>query len=394
MLFSLKSGLSPRRGSIRALPLFGGLAVRRPQPSALGKRVKRPEKILVTGGAGYIGTMLVPLLLRCGRRVRVFDRLDFGCAGLQAAAREGDLETMGGDIRDARAVAKALRDVDAVIHLAAIVGDPACADERLEAREINADGAKIVAEIAARMRVARMLLASTCSVYGSNPELVDEESALNPVSLYARTKIAAEQAVLALSSADFCVTALRIGTAFGWSRRPRFDLFVNLLTAKARFDNRAVIFNGERWRPFVHVEDIARGFVAALDAPPETVAGRTLNLGSNSENRRLSDVARTLQELNPHAEIVEESNTDPRDYRVRFDKIERLLGFRAVKSLGGGILEMDAMLARGLIRDYRDPIYHNHRLGELERGRPSASEQLRNGLVGSGFPAPERIPFA
>lgn len=214
--------------------LPGRRPLRAPAPARPASQA--PERVLVTGGAGYIGSRLVPRLLRAGRQVRVLDRLDFGAAGLDAVAGESNLEVLEGDIRDPAAVARALVDIDAVIHLASIVGDPACADESLQAEEINVDGAALVAAAAAERGVRRIILASTCSVYGSNPDIVDERSALNPVSLYARSKIAAETAVLAVSSRRCSVAALRIGTAFGWSSRPRFDLFVNLLTAKARFE--------------------------------------------------------------------------------------------------------------------------------------------------------------
>jgi len=192
---------------------------------------------------------------------------------------------------------------------------------------------------------------------------------------------------------------LRIGTAFGWSRRPRFDLLVNLLTAKARVEGKAVIFNGDRWRPFVHVHDIARGFEAALAAPDEAVAGRVLNLGSNAGNHRLSSIAEILSRLHPEAEIALEPTEDRRNYRVDFGVIEKALGFKAEVTLEDGIHEIDAMLAAGKVEDYRQPIYHNVLAMEESRSKSVEAEcdtidliHLRQALSEPALAPVERAP--
>lgn len=323
------------------------------------RRRKRFERIAVTGAAGYIGNILTERLLEMGHSVIGLDRLDFGDAAIRHLLSHKRFELVKGDLRDIDVAAQALRDADAVIHLAAVVGDPACAAHEREAVETNRQASGMLAKLSRGLGVQRMLFASTCSVYGSNLETVDEASALNPVSLYAETKIDAERLVLESAAEGFSPTSLRIGTAFGWSRRPRFDLLVNLLTAKARFEGRAVIFNGDRWRPFVHVNDIVGGFEAALTAPKQAVHGKVLNLGSNAGNHRLSSIADILRQLHPQADIALEETDDRRNYRVEFGAIERALRFQARTSLEQGIREIDAKLAAGLVEDYRQASYHN-----------------------------------
>lgn len=344
----LTQWLSRPRRPRRVLPrLLSGV---RPHPF---------ERILITGAAGYIGSILSERLLEAGHSVVGLDRLDFGDGALGRIRDHKRFELIEGDCRDVDAAARALKDADAVIHLAAVVGDPACAANEREAVETNRQATAMLAKLSRGLGVKRMLFASTCSVYGSNPETVDESSPLYPVSLYAETKIDAERLLLDAETDAFSPLSLRIGTAFGWSHRPRFDLLVNLLTAKARAEGRAVIFNGDRWRPFVHVQDIARGFETAVRAPKQAIHGRVLNLGSNTGNHQLSSIAEILKELHPEAEIVLEPTDDRRNYRVEFGEIERTLGYRATTTLQEGISEIDALLAEGRVEDYKQARYHN-----------------------------------
>lgn len=341
------------------------------------QRRERPERVVVTGAAGYIGNILTERLLEMGHSVIGLDRLDFGDAATRHLLPHKRFELLNGDVRDIDVAAQALRDADAVIHLAAVVGDPACAAHEREAVETNRQASGMLAKLSRGLGVRRMLFASTCSVYGSNQQTVDESSELNPVSLYAETKIDAERLVLESAAEGFSPTSLRIGTAFGWSRRPRFDLLVNLLTARARFEGRAVIYNGDRWRPFVHVNDIALGFQKALTAPQWAVHGKVFNLGANAGNHRLSSIAEALRRLHPQADIVLEETDDRRNYRVEFGAIERTLRFRALTSLEEGIREIDAKLAAGLVADYRQAGYHN--VLAMEARRPEQADPAEDG---------------
>jgi nucleoside-diphosphate-sugar epimerase len=251
--------------------------------------------------------------------------------------------------------------MNAVIHLGAIVGDPACAYDEENARQTNHLALSALASACRGARVSRLLFASTCSVYGASPSLVDETSPLDPISLYARTKQDAEKLLLAYHDDSFHPTVMRVGTAFGWSHRPRFDLVVNLLTARALFDRSIVIYNGSQWRPFVHVKDVARACCALLQAPLAKVSGQTFNVGSSDMNHQLGEIGDILRCTAPAVKITHEFNPDRRNYRVSFDKIERSLGFRCGVSLQEGICEMQTALEQGLVDDYRLPIYHNHR---------------------------------
>lgn len=358
---------------------------KRPQRSPPGLWIprlrERPERVVVTGAAGYIGNILTKRLLDRGYSVIGLDRLDFGDASIRHLLPHKRFELLNGDLRDIDVAARALRDADAVVHLAAVVGDPACAAHEHEAVETNLQASGMLARLSRGLGVRRMLFASTCSVYGSNPETVNESSELNPVSLYAETKIDAERLVLESAAQGFSSTSLRIGTAFGWSRRPRFDLLVNLLTAKARFEGRAVIFNGDRWRPFVHVNDIAVGFEKALAAPDRAVHACVFNLGSNAGNHRLSSIAEVLRRLHPHADIALEETDDRRDYRVEFGAIERTLRFRALTSLEEGIREIDAKLAAGIVEDYRQERYHNVLSMEARRVAQAGRDDDAAGLL-------------
>ena len=324
-----------------------------------------PKRVAILGGAGYIGNILVRRSLEAGRKVVVLDRLDFGDQAIRPYLGNPDCTLIQGDIRDVGLLVRAVRDADAVVHLGAIVGDRACALDEAETVDVNYRAVDTVAAVAAGLGVPRVVFASTCSVYGASPEVVDEQSRLNPVSLYATTKIDAENLLLARRETGFHPVILRLGTAFGWSRRPRFDLVVNLLAAKAHFENKAVIYNGRQWRPFVHVEDIARAFEAALVAPLRAVSGEVFNVGDDRMNHRLDEVGDALKKLCRHADVIRETTPDVRDYRVSFAKIRTRLGFRSSVTLVEGMQEISAVLERGDVEDYLAPAYHNHRASEL-----------------------------
>lgn len=318
------------------------------------------QRVVLLGAAGYVGSVLTHRLVESGRSVAVLDRLDFGLGSLAGVLDKPNFELVRGDFRDRELVRRTISGADAVVHLGAIVGDAACALDEPETVAVNYDAAVQVADSCRRLGVPRLLFASTCSVYGAADHIVDETSALHPVSLYARTKIDAENRLLEMRDERFHPVILRLGTAFGWSPRPRFDLVVNLLTAKAHFEGRAVIFNGDQWRPFVHVRDIARSFEVVIGAPASSISGEVYNVGANRMNRRLSDLGRVLQKRFPDARVLEQSTPDRRDYRVDFSKIECRLGFRSRTSLTAGIDEMRRALQGGTVKDYRFEVYHNH----------------------------------
>ena len=332
------------------------------------------EQVLVIGGAGYIGSVLVGQLLDAGYQVRVLDRLLFGEQPLRHVIDRPGLEMVHGDLRDVAMVVRAVKGVDAAVHLGAIVGDPACALDDEMTLEINYAATQMIREVCTGAGVSRFVFASTCSVYGAADALLREESELKPVSLYARSKVASEHALLENGDENFSSTVLRFATVFGLSPRMRFDLVVNLLAAQAHADRRIRIFNGDQWRPFISVHDVARAIAACLAAPQEVVGGRVFNVGDNSMNFTLSQLGEVVQRVVPETVVEQvENDEDRRNYRVQFDRIQRTLRFRCTRTLESGIREIVDAIGEGRIPDFRDPIYNN-------------AAFLKDDARGSGFP--------
>lgn len=321
-------------------------------------------RTLVTGGAGYVGSILVDELLTRGRSVRVLDTLLHGAVpSLLVSWDKPQFEFLKGDVRDEDIVQHALRDVDEVVHLAAVVGDPACAREPELAEDVNVGATKALLDAAEAGGVSRLLFASTCSNYGkmSDPDvLATEEWDLSPVSLYAETKVRAERATLERSGPKLATTCLRFATVYGTSPRMRFDLTVNEFTRDVVLTGDLVVYGEQFWRPYIHARDAARAVRTALDAPIEKIGGKVFNAGNTNENYRKLDIVELLQKRVPTADVqFVKKDEDPRDYRVSFEKIERELGYRTENTVPGGIDEVTALLRSGLLDDPFGSIYRN-----------------------------------
>ena len=329
---------------------------RSPQPADSQK-----EHVLVLGGAGYIGSALVERLLDLGYRVRVLDLLLYGDESISQLYGHPDLELVKGDFRCIDTVVRAAKGMDSIVHLGAIVGDSACGLCEDLTIEINLRATRTIAEVGKGFGVRRFVFASTCSVYGASDEILDERSALCPISLYARTKIESEKVLLHLADSAFAPTILRFGTVYGLSGRPRFDLVVNILAAKAIQDGEAGIFGGSQWRPLVHVRDVAEAIVLTLQAPLHTVRGQIFNVGSNEQNYQIADLGRIIQKMVPAARVVTQPTEDNRNYRVRFDKIRNHLNFQPRHTVQDGVSEIVRAFATQTLTDYRDPRYNNFR---------------------------------
>ena len=313
-------------------------------------------KVLVTGGAGYIGSVLVRQLLKKGHQVRALDSLKFGGEALYDVMLHPDFEFMLGDIRNSEDVTKALEGIDAVAHLAAIVGDPACKKYSDEAKETNWSGSVALFEAAEKARVKRFVFASTCSNYGKMPDpdsFVTETSALNPVSLYAELKVKFEKYLLEeRKDSKICSTALRFSTVYGFSPRIRFDLTVNEFTRNAAINGEQEIWGAQFWRPYCHVDDLARSVVLVLETSEEKVKSNVFNVGSTEENYNKGMIIEEVCKVVPNVKVhFVESSEDPRDYRVNFDKIKNELGYTITKKVPEGVKEIYTLLKTGIVTD-------------------------------------------
>jgi len=322
----------------------------------------RSRRVLIIGGAGYIGSVMARYLLKRGYPVSVLDNLMFGYDAMKELDNHPAYRFYKGDARNIQDLLTAMDDVESVVHLAAIVGDPACELDHRQTIDINYEASKILAEACLHKKVERLLFASTCSVYGAskNGELLTEESPLNPVSLYAETKLRSEEAMLSKAEPPLAVTMFRLATVFGFSYRPRFDLVVNILTARALEDGEISIFGGSQWRPNVHVLDVVRAFVAAIEAPKEKIDRQIFNLGSEKENYRISELGDLVKEALPDTNVkTVEAAIDRRDYRVGFDRIEKTLNWEAKVSVRDGIQEIIDAYHQKKFGHYSDKIYSN-----------------------------------
>ena len=313
-------------------------------------------KVLVTGGAGYIGSVLVRQLLNKGYQVRAMDSLKFGGDALYDVMLNPNFEFMKGDVRNADDVDKVLIGIDAIAHLAAIVGDPACKKFSSEAKETNWDGSVLLFNKAEAAGVNRFVFSSTCSNYGkmADPDsFVTETSALNPVSLYAELKVKFEKYLLEdKKDSTMCSTGLRFSTVYGFSPRIRFDLTVNEFTRNAAIHGEQEIWGQQFWRPYCHVDDLARAVVLVLESPEEKVRANVFNVGSTEENYNKGMIIKEVCKVVPNVNVIYvDSSEDPRDYRVNFDKIKNELGFTITKKVPDGVREIYTLLKTGIVTD-------------------------------------------
>jgi len=331
--------------------------------------MKNKRHILVTGGAGFIGSMLIAELLRTGHRVTVLDKLIFGGESLLGFLSHPDFYFARADVTETRAVHNFLpRDwarPDAVVHLAAIVGFPACqAIGKQAAWRYNVDATRQVFEQSANLGVPRLVFASTYSNYGlsENGRPVNEESPLNPQSLYAETKIAAEEYLLSQKDSPTAPLIFRLATLYGISPRTRFDLIVNQFVLDAYIKRELIIYQRGYSRSFVHVQDVVRGIMLGLEAPEEKIRGQVYNLGIENGNYTKDEIVGLVIKRLPETVIRYKDLTfggDMRDIRVSFEKIQRELGFTARLNVDDGVREVVHALRTGLIRNPTDEHYRN-----------------------------------
>ena len=305
------------------------------------------SRTLVTGGSGYIGALLVQELRAAEHEVCVLDSLLHGQEEIAAEQERAGVRVIRGDIREPEARAQALRDAETVVHLAAIVGDPACARDPVIADEVNVQATRALLADAERAGVRRLVFASTCSNYGriADPAVpITEEGQLRPISLYAEQKVGIERMLLGGAN-GYAATCLRFATVYGVAPRMRFDLTVNEFTRELWSDRELEVFGERFWRPYIHVGDAARAVHAVLQASPERVAGAVFNAGRSQENYRKLDLVEQIQRQIDRGRVsYVHREEDPRDYKVSFEKIRTELGFRTSMTVPTGIAEVISAL--------------------------------------------------
>ena len=334
----------------------------------------KKQHILITGGAGYIGSALVEALLRRGYWVTVIDKLSFGGESLLPHMPNPAFHFMHGDVREAGLVGEAVRQAAArgapspntLVHLAAIVGFPACQEAGDDlVWDTNVGALKSVFHEADELGIERFVFSSTYSVYGIAPDggQVDEGSKLYPQSLYAETKIEGERFLLEKAQTSQTAPVIfRFATLYGPSPRMRFDLIINQFVLEAFSKRKLVIFQGDYTRSFVHIQDVIDGLILVLEAPLEKVRGRIFNLGSHDGNLTKNDIVALIQAVLPETEIQREALSfggDMRDVSVNFQRVEDELGYHAKRNVPQGIDEVLNLLRWGLLTNPEDSSYRN-----------------------------------
>lgn len=308
-------------------------------------------RILVTGGGGYLGSVLSRKLLAKGYQVRVIDPLWYGRSPIEECVKDSNFELMQEDIRDLTAVVKALKNVDAVIHLASIVGMPAANLDPRTSTEINYLATKNIAELCALYGIGTLVFASTCSVYGAQPgKVISEKSPVSPLDVYAETKYRSEKAIYQIYEAP---TIVRFGTLFGLSPRMRFDLAINLFMAKALNNEKITVFGGNQHRPFLHVADAADALVFVLEKNLDGIYNII------SENFTIMEAAQRISKLTGAEIEVSDTIVDKRDYTVSADKIKQY-GFVPSRHVEYAVEETRKAFKEGKIKNYKEPRYSNY----------------------------------
>ena len=308
-------------------------------------------KILLTGGSGYLGSILTRKLLANGHHVRILDNFLFGKDSIKDIENNKKLEIIEGDIRDLSIVGKSLKKIDSVIHLASIVGTQSAELDPKTSIEINFMATRNIAELCKIYKIKQFIFASTCSVYGAQPnQLITENSEVNPLDSYGLSKFQSERAILQVYDYP---TILRLGTLFGASHRMRFDLAINLFISQAMNKEKITVFGGTQWRPFLHVDDAAEAFSFAVENKMEGIYNVIW------KNLTINQMAKDVKKLVPTQIRLSKDIVDKRDYRVTGAKLEKF-GFKAKKDISYAVKEFKSKILND-VKNYKQDKYSNYK---------------------------------
>ncbi|HJY63886.1 MAG TPA: NAD-dependent epimerase/dehydratase [Ignavibacteria bacterium] len=321
------------------------------------------SKILVIGGGGYLGTVLVERLLKENYYIRILDSFIYGKAAVEKYKTDKRIEIIEGDIRNIETVNLSMADIDSVIHLAAIVGDPASKVRPEQTIETNYLASQTLSAACKLKGINSFIYASTCSVYGVGSEILNEDAPLNPVSLYAKTKISSEESIMSLADNEFKPVIMRMSTLYGYSPRMRFDLVVNTMTMTAFTEGKINVFGGNQWRPLLALEDAAEAYLRVLSSG---AGNKIYNVGSEEQNYTISEVAelvkRGIKEVSGKEILIntEGENVDARNYRVLFKRIQDELGFKVKHTIPEAAKKIWQKLELKEIKNPKQKVYYNH----------------------------------
>lgn len=339
----------------------------------LERGLVRPRRVLVIGGAGFIGSVLTRRLLERGHHVRVLDALLYDHAStLEGLAGDPRFEFIQGDILDYAVLHQSLEEVTDVVLLAALVGDPICKKYPEQAKQTNFEGAVGVMDALQNYPINKFVFTSTCSNYGifQGASAADEQAPLSPLSIYAETKVEVERYIAGKKgTVEFSPTVLRLATAFGTGYRPRFDLTVNHFAKDLALGKPLVVYDQTTWRPYCHIEDISDAIIRVLEYPRDLVEFEVFNVGGNSMNHSKEQIVDLVRQSVPDAKVeYQAGGSDPRDYQVDFSKIQRVLEFSPIHTTAGHIQELVGLVREGRFSDVDDrPLFYgNHSIPRFD----------------------------
>ena len=306
------------------------------------KRSKKQQSVLLIGGAGYIGTVLTKNLIRSGYNVSIFDKFIYlNKNEIKKILNPKKLKLIKGDTRNISQIFSAIKECDMVVHLAEMVGDPLCEQKPDKTFEINFLASISIANICKNLEISKFIYLSSCSVYGENKDdkLLTENSKINPLSTYAKLKDLCEKSIIKNLGNNCQPCIIRLGTVYGNSMRPRYDLVINLFSGLIANNKKITINGGDQWRPFIHVEDVSRAITTILKLKQSKVNGQVFNIVG--ENFKIKDIGNIINKKFPKAEIkYEKKSKDLRDYKVSAKKAEKTLSFKAKKRIKDEIVQM------------------------------------------------------